>query len=208
MRWVVVTPTFVAGLGVVVAAALSAPTRNLTLSTKPFKGTPCATVGCVPNGKGTLATGPKPKRIVIPARIPTPGAAQGQNAARSGQNVLVQYQTVGQDGSGDFIGRLVLASPAGRPLGSWVLRFGYPGEIRWVWGRPPLPPGQHSVTITSVQYSQSRWSGSGSHEVQIVFSVSGQQGPPAICTVNGSACHFTSFGGHSYSGPDYGGYGG
>lgn len=192
MRWVVVTPTFVAGLGVVVAAALSAPTRNLMLSTKPFKGTPCATVGCVPNGKGTLATGPKPKRIVIPARIPVHGTAQGRAVTGAGRNVLVQYRTLGQDRNGNFTGELILASRTSQPLGTWVLHFSYPGDIAAVWGRPPLPPGQHSVTVSSADYSTSgSWGNwSGGREVQIVFSVSGQPAAPSTCTVDGQTCHY------------------
>jgi len=203
MRWVVVTPTFAAGLGVVVAAALAAPTRSVVLSTRPFEGKPCATAGCAPNGKGTLATRPGTKRIVIPARIPAPGTAQGQHATGAGLDVLVQYRTTSQYQNGDFTGLLILASATGQPLPSWVLHFSYPGQIMAVWGRPPLPPGQHSVTISSEQDPSGSW---GGRQVWIAFTVSGQAGPPATCTVNGSACHFTSFGGHSSSG--YGGPGG
>jgi hypothetical protein len=193
MRWVVVTPTFVAGLGIVVAAALAAPTRSVTLSTAPFEGSRCATAGCVPSGKGTLATGPKPKRIVIPARIPVPGTAQGQPVTGAGRNVLVQYRTLGQDQNGDFTGELILASRTSQPLGHWVLRFSYPGDIVAVWHRPPLPPGQHSVTVSSADYSSGSWgSWSDGHEVQIVFWVSGQPAAPSTCTVDGQTCRYAT----------------
>lgn len=233
MRWVVLTPTFAAGLVVVVAAAMAAPTHTVQLTTRPFRGQPCATPGCV-SGKGTTASRPGSKRLVNPARVPATHMAGGQLPAVSGagHNVLVQYRTLGQGRNGDFTGQLILASRTAQPLSNWVLQFSYPGQIRMVWGRPPLPAGQHSVTVTSGQYPSGGWAGwSGGRVVQIVFSVSGQAGPPAGCTIDGQPCHVSSsqagqgpggggygsgsgygdgssYGGGSYGGGGYGGYGG
>ena len=203
MRWVVLTPTFAAGLGIVVAAAMAAPTHSVVLSTRPYSG-PCAVQGCrATGGPGTLASGPGSKRLVNPARVPASHAAPGQHAVASaaGHGVLVQYRTVGQNRDGSFVGQLILASRTAKPLRNWVLQFSYPGQVR-VWGGPPQPPGQHSVTVTAGQYPYGGgWAGwSGGRIVQIVFSVSGQAGPPASCTVNGQPCHYTSFGGHAPGG--------
>ena len=203
MRWVVLTPTFAAGLGVVVAAAMAAPTHTVQLTTMP-KSQPCATPGCV-SGKGTLAARPRPKRLVAPARVPTPSTAHGATPSAAGQHVLVQYQTVRQDRSGSFVGQLILASGNGQPLRGWVLQFSYPGQIR-VWGGRSESAGQHSVTLTAGQYSYGGgWAGwSGGRIVQVVFTVSGQAGPPASCTIDGQPCRYSSQPG---PGPGDGGYG-
>lgn len=231
MRWVVLTPTFAAGLVVVVAAAMSAPTHTVDLLTKPFRGQPCATPGCV-SGKGSPASRPGSKRLVIPARVPASHMAGGQLPAvgGAGHNVLVQYRTLGQGRNGDFNGQLILASRTAQPLSNWVLQFSYPGQIR-VWAGQSQQSGQHSVTVTSGQYGGG-WAGwSGGRIVQIVFSVSGQAGPPATCTVDGQPCNYRKtlpgqgaggggygggygsgggYGGGSYGGGSYGagGYGG
>ncbi len=187
MRWLVLTPTFVAGLVVVVAAAMAAPTRSVHFLPQPFSG-PCALQGCrSARGTGVL-TRPKPKRLVNPVRVPASHAPAGG----AGQDVLVQYRTVGQYHSGGFFGQIILASGNSQPLQNWVLRFSYPGQIK-VWGGPPQAPGQHTVTITAGQFpSAGGWAGwSGGRVVQIVFSASGPPGPPASCTVNGKVCRYT-----------------
>ena len=220
MRWVALTPTFAAGLGIVVAAAMAAPARTVVLSMGPH-ARPCAIPGCRGRaGAGKVASKPGgTKRLVIPARVPTPGTSRSAGVSGAGRDVLVQYRTVGQDHSGNFVGQLILASRTGRPLHNWVLQFSYPGQIR-IWGGPPQPAGQHTVTVTAGQYPYGGgWAGwSGGRIVQIVFSVPGQAGPPASCTVNGQPCRYTSslpsqdqpqggYGG-GYSGGYSGGYGG
>src|SRR5436189_3124642 len=60
VRRVVVTPTFAAGLGVVIAAGLAYPTTKTVISyggTPPAGGEPCLVEGCAsPGGSGDLAT--------------------------------------------------------------------------------------------------------------------------------------------------------
>jgi hypothetical protein len=201
MRWVVVTPTFAAGLGVVIAAAMAAPARSVLLSPRPDLGQPCPVKGCGSvNGKGMLATRPG-TRLLIPTHGPNGGSrsltGKGQPTVPAGaggslaaREVMVQYQTLRQDWGGEFIGEITLASRAGQPLGTWSLRFTYPsGQIEAVWGGMPLSHGPHSVTVSAGQYEGGAPAG---HPIQIMFSVSGQAGPPASCTIDGQPCHYAS----------------
>jgi hypothetical protein len=202
MRWVVVTPTFAAGLGVVVAAAMAAPTRSVLLSPRPDLGQPCPVKGCGSvNGKGMLATRPG-TQLLAPKLVPNGGsralAGKGQPTAPSGagsgslaaREVMVHYQTLRQDWGGDFIGEITLASRTGQPLGAWTLQFSYPsGRIAAVWGGAPLSHGPHTVTVSAGQYAGGSPEG---HQIQIMFSVSGQAGPPASCTIDGRACQYAS----------------
>lgn len=188
-----VTPTFAAGLGVVIAAAIGMPTPTVEISTQPG-GIPCRNPAC---GPGTaLATGPKAQRLTNPRHKHDPvqsGGSVSVSGSGSGSGILVEYQPTRQDRNGNLIAQLVLIGRSGRALPSWTLRFGYPaGQIRSVWGGfgfQQLPPGTHTATVSSRHYN-SAWS--GSRQADVLFDVSGATGRPPICTVNGQSCVFTS----------------
>jgi len=183
------TPTFAAGLGVVIAAAMSAnvPSNVLTFG-KQFKGQPCATPGCVPDNGG-LASAKPGQRLVKPSHSPSATSTR-HGDAQSGtlQTVAVRYQTLQQDGHGDFSGQIVIDSRPGHPLRNWTFQFTYPdAQIMEVWAGSPVPHDAHSATVTA--QGGSGWAGAS--QVQITFSVSGPAGPPAGCTFDGHACRYT-----------------
>jgi hypothetical protein len=223
MRWVVVTPTFAVGLGIVVAAAMAAPTGSVVLSMKPYVGKVCPAGDCGGTGNGTLASRPGTRRLVVPARVPTPapGTGHGRSVSATGGagRMLVQYRT-SQAVSGRSAGLLTIASRTGQPLGSWTLTVSFPAsdQIQQVWAGTSLPHGPHSATVTSGQLTQAGngWGGwQGGHAGQIVFVVSGPSAAPASCTINGQSCQLTVVqggqgygGGGSGGGGNYGGEGG
>src|SRR5499427_8472742 len=133
VRRVVVTPTFAAGLGVVIAAAMSYPMTRTVISyggTPPAGGSPCRLDGCVGgvNGSGSLATA----RPGTPLRSPSPAtthhgltapSASGAGTVAAGQP-LMQYQTLRQWESG-FIGQITISDSSGSIPANWQLRLRY-----------------------------------------------------------------------------------
>src|SRR6516162_897424 len=81
VRRVVVTPTFAAGLGVVIAAGMAYPMTKTVISyggAPPAGGGSCLTAGCVSEGNGDLATARPGERLETPpppATSPDPSAA-------------------------------------------------------------------------------------------------------------------------------------
>ncbi len=192
------TPTFAAGLGVVIAAAVGVPAPKVVLSTVPDLGQPCRLSGCGSGGNGTLATRPgtRPllnspqKRFGSSRAAAGPGGTAGSGVAgRSSGRVRVQYRTLGQDWGGGFTGEIILTSRSGKPLTGWTLTFSYPqGQIEEVWAGTLVPHGMHTATVSAAQYHPGWF---GSDQAAIMFSVSGRAAPPASCTINGHSCHFT-----------------
>ena len=84
VRRVVVTPTFAAGLGVVIAAGMAYPMTKTVISyggAPPAGGGSCLTVGCVGDGSGDLATASPGERLETPspaATSPDPSAAPAE----------------------------------------------------------------------------------------------------------------------------------
>lgn len=198
VRWVVVTPTFAVGLGVVIAAALASrvPGSVFRYNGPPDQGQPCAVKGCGSPGNGTLASA-RPGTLLLnpvlhhPAGSqsgasggPAPAAGPGTSAPSS-HDVIMQYRALHQEWNGNFIAEISFTSRTGQPLANWTLRVTYPGQITGVWAGQPLPHGTHSATVTSGQYP-----GSGG-QVQILFSVSGRPGPPGSCTFDSQRCHYS-----------------
>ncbi len=131
-----VTPTFAAGLGVLVAAGLAANMPRTVLHfSSPVPGIQCSAGVCAtaePNS-GTLASA-RPGVHISPAR-PGPGSA-GQHTAdrrgggagkRSGSagRVTVTYHLTHQ-WPGGFIDQISITGMDAR-RGSWSLALGYPG---------------------------------------------------------------------------------
>jgi len=189
-----VTPTFAAGLGVVIAAGMAYPMTKTVISyggTPPAGGTPCLTTGCVGDGSGALATAspgerlkPPPPAAALPDRPASP--APGEGGAVAPGAPIMQYQTLRQWQSG-FIGQITITDPGGQAQGNWQLRLSYDSaHIIGVWGGRWIASGDHEVVVTPDSGDGTSHDGSGS--VQVVLAVSGQAGPPTGCAFNGRAC--------------------
>jgi hypothetical protein len=195
VRRVVVTPTFAAGLGVVIAAAMAYPMTKTVISyggTPPAGGTPCRLDGCVggADGSGSLATA----RPGTPLRSPSPATTHGGLAAPSASGAgtvaagqpLMQYQTLRQWESG-FIGQITISDSSGSIPAHWQLRLSYDSaRIIGVWGGRWTPSGDHTVLVTPDTGDGGSRTGDG--HIQVVVVVSGQPGPPSGCSFNGQAC--------------------
>jgi len=201
VRRVVVTPTFAAGLGVVIAAAMAYPMTKTVISyggTPPAGGSPCRLDGCVggTDGSGSLATARPGAPLRSPAPTTDPGRAAppapGTGTVVTGQP-LMQYQTL-REWDGGFIGQITISDASGSIPASWQLRLAYDSaRIIGVWGGRWSPSGDHTVLVTPDSGDGSSRTGDG--HVQVVIVVSGHPGPPSSCSFNGQACRITQSGG-------------
>jgi len=200
MRRVVVTPTFAAGLGVVVAAVLAYPMRTVFSYVPPGAlgpdGALCSQQACkhqaAPTGKpapygGAVRTAPHSPRAK--ADPDSGAAAPGQRpggSPSSGQPRL-NYQITGQ-WDGGFSGLITITFPAGTAPSAWRLRFGYPsGHILSVTPNSYLEPDGHGAVVQSADYPGS--AAPGGRTFAIGVGVQGRPAPPARCSFNGQACH-------------------
>jgi hypothetical protein len=200
VRRVVVTPTFAAGLGVVIAAAMAYPMTKTVISyggRPPAGGAPCQLEGCVSgtDGSGSLATA----RPGAPLETHSPAATHPGRAAPSAPGAvaagqpLMQYQTLRQWDSG-FIEQVTISVPSGSVPANWQLRLAYSSaRIIGVWGGRWTPSGDHAVLVTPDTADGSSRTANG--RVQVVVAVSGHPGPPSGCTFNGQACRISQSGG-------------
>ena len=196
MRRVVVTPTFAAGLGVVVAAVLAYPMRTVFNYAAP-NGETCETAGCGIGSQtgGHTASGPG-------SRLPTPGpggsrrsnsgsTSHGNNAPAGGQAAAapqLSYQTASK-APGGFEGTIVMTFKAQYAHQRWRLRFSYPSaRILRVWAGKYLhiQHSRHSALVASLS---SRVRGLP-RLVRVSIEVAGRPGPPLQCSFNGHGCHF------------------
>jgi hypothetical protein len=214
-----VTPTFAAGLGVVVAAglALSMTTRTVLHFSGPDQGKRCAVPGCVPGthgGAGTLASA-KPG-ILMPSPLgpgrsaqPTPSFTGGQGSVGpAASHVVVAYQTT-QRFSWGFDGKIVISGLPASAANSWRLEFSYPGtRIVEVQGAQWQPTGDDSGVAepeTSAGSGSgpsgggaseprpgqgSAGSGGQSSDVVITIEASGTPSTPSGCTLDNAPCSF------------------
>jgi hypothetical protein len=203
VRRVVVTPTFAAGLGVVIAAGLAYPTTKTVISyggTPPAGGEPCLVEGCASPGSGDLATARPGQRLETPppaAKSPAPSAspAPGGGGTVAAGPPVMQYQTLRQWDTG-FFGQVTITGTGGSAQGNWQLRLSYDSaHIIGVWGGKWSASGDHAVVVTPD--SGDGTSHDGSSSVQVVLAVSGRAGPPSGCDFNGRACQTS---GHSQPG--------
>jgi len=205
VRRVVVTPTFAAGLGVVIAAGMAYPMTRTVISyggIPPAGGGSCQTPGCVGDG-GQLATAHPGQRLETPppAKSPDPSAAPapgGGGTVAAGPPPVMRYQTLRQWESG-FFGQVTITDSGGSAQANWQLHLSYDSaHIIGVWGGKWTASGDHSVVVTPD--SGDGTSHSGSSSVQVVLAVSGQAGPPSGCTFNGRTCQTGQTGDHSQLG--------
>jgi Cellulose binding domain len=205
VRRVVVTPTFAAGLGVVIAAGMAYPMTKTVISyggAPPAGGGSCLTAGCVGDGSGDLATASPGERLEPPAATnPDPSAApapSGGGTVAAGPPPVMQYQTLRQWQSG-FIGQVTITASGGSAQASWQLHLSYDSAyIIGVWGGKWTSSGDHAVVVTPD--SGDGTSHNGSSSVQVVLAVSGPAGPPSACTFNGRACQTAPSGDNSQPG--------
>jgi hypothetical protein len=203
VRRVVVTPTFAAGLGVVIAAGMAYPMTKTVISyggAPPAGGGSCLTQGCVGDG-GELATARPGQRLETPppaATSPDPSAAPGPSGGgtvAAGPPPVMRYQTLRQWESG-FFGQVTITATDGSAQASWQLQLSYgSAHIIGVWGGKWTPSGDHAVIVTPDTGDGTGRDGSGS--VQVVLAVSGRAGPPSSCDFNGRACQMSQTGDRS-----------
>src|SRR3984957_20134854 len=150
LRRLVMTPTFAAGLGVVVAAFLAANmSRTVLHFSAPIPGNQCTSGDChaqQPHG-GTLASArpgvhitpsvpsaPSPATGLQPGT--TPSAAGGSGAPQpsvgsqpgvGSQPVSITYQQV-EHWPGGFADQITISGLGGTRARTWSLAFGYPGS--------------------------------------------------------------------------------
>jgi hypothetical protein len=199
MRRAVVTPTFAAGLGVVVAAVLAYPMRTVFSYAAPGGGglgrggLQCGPQGCTqshppgkpaPQGGGVLGPAPAPAKS-HQAAPPATGAAA--DASGPGQPQL-SYRIDGH-WQGGFSGLITIRFPAGAVPATWKLRFGYPGgQIVSVLPKRHLQSSGHGAVVRSTDYAAGN-DGHSSTTFAISVGVRGKPASPAHCVFNGKTCH-------------------
>jgi Cellulose binding domain len=205
MRRVVVTPTFAAGLGVVVAAVLAYPMQTVFSYAAPGAlgqgGLRCGQDGCSrqpsatgqpePFGAAGGALNPSPSASAKPAgeQDGSPGPS-GQRTGTGGAAVVrprLSYKITSK-WQGGFWGQIIITFPGDVPA-NWHLRFGYPGGH--ILGMNPdshLAPNGHAAVVRSSDYAMT---GAGPDRRTFVIGVGVQGVPthPARCSFDGKACH-------------------
>jgi Cellulose binding domain len=192
LRRVAVTPTFAAGLGVVIAAVIAYPLTRTIISygrEPPAAGHPCLVAGCAttPPDSGGLATA-KPGLRLVPRKPKHHPAAAGPAAA--GQRPVMTYQTLHQ-WPGGFVGQVTITMTAGPVPASWRLRLAYRSAgIANVWGGAWTARGPHVVVVTPAGQSGPLGShpSPGAGDIQVYITVTGTPGPPSGCTLDGQPC--------------------
>jgi hypothetical protein len=201
VRRTVVTPTFAAGLGVVIAAVLAVafPLANVISFGKGPQagGSPCPVEGCLSTGGGGggVPASVKPgRKLVTPApaskthgRTPAPSGTQpgGGKGTPPPGGAAVQYQTAGQWQDG-FAEEIVISPTAGSSA-NWRLLLTYSSaHIVNVVGAGWVAQGDHSVLVYPGGTGEQPPTGGGSIRIYVV--VTGSPGPPSGCSFDGQAC--------------------
>jgi len=199
VRRVVVTPTFAAGLGVVVAAVLAYPMSRTVFkySGPDWGGQACPHTGCLNKRHqgGTPALAKPGKRIPTPPPSTQPPPASPTSAPSAtatsppptGQ-LAMSYQTVREWDDG-FQGQITVTFAGGQVPPNWGLWFSYPsGKIFGVEGGKWQPKSDHTAVVTA-QGGDSQ--PSAGNAIQIEFWVTGAASPPPACTFDRQACQFS-----------------
>jgi hypothetical protein len=203
MRRVVVTPTFAAGLGVVVAAVLAYPMQTVFSYVAPGAtgqgGLLCSQGGC--GHEAGAKAKPVPFGIGTGTLNPAAPGAGGQDSdgapATSGQGgsggttaALPQLSyKITSKWQGGFWGQIIITFPGAVPA-NWHLRFGYPGGR--ILGMNPdshLAPNGHAATVSAADYPAG--SGPGGRTFAVGVGVQGVPTRPARCSFDGRACHIS-----------------
>lgn len=196
LRRVAVTPTFAAGLGVVVAAVLAyqlgAP--SFRVSMPPWHGQRCATAGCAPaagggspavkGGQRLPVSAPKHRAVISAGRSVPSGT--GRRAAPD-EDAAVTYHTTAS-WPGGFRGMLTVAFARGYRPGTWLLRFSYPsGRIERVWGQVRVQrQGAHTAVVAQ---PGAGWALARGQQISVSFQVAGVPGRPGRCFFDRLPCH-------------------
>jgi hypothetical protein len=188
IRRVVVTPTFAAGLGIVVAAVLAYPMQTVFNYAAP--NARCHGERCGPPGGGEPAS--------VPGDHLTAPGSEGQRsggslASRNRQHRRptaapeLTYQTSSKV-SGGFEGTIMIAFRPRSVHDRWWLGFSYPSaRIVRVWAGRYIRHGPHGAIVASWD-----WRGPTAHRrmMHVSIKVAGHPGPPGGCFFDGRACHF------------------
>ena len=203
VRRVVVTPTFAAGLGVVVAAVLAYPVQTVFSYVAPGAlgqgSLRCGQDGCsrqsLPKGKpepfgaagGTLSPSAPPAAKPA-ARGDSSPAPSGQQAGTGGITVAQPHLSykITSKWQGGFWGQITITFPGDVPA-NWQLRFGYPGGR--ILGMNPdsrLAPNGHAAVVRASDYATA--SGPDGRTFAIGVGVQGVPTHPARCSFDGRPC--------------------
>ncbi len=220
MRRLVVTPTFAAGLGVVVAAFLAANmSRTVLHFSAPIPGNQCSAGDCHAQEphSGTLASARPGVRITpgAPSSAARPGAGLqpgGSESAAGGSGApqpsigapqpsigapppSIRYQQVEQ-WPGGFADQITISGPSvlsGTRTRAWRLAFGYPrARIAGVQGARWEPGRAGAGVARGVTWPGSGQAHSAAAPVRLMVIVEGQPAPPSGCAFDGEPCTFAS----------------
>ncbi len=195
LRRVVVTPTFAAGLGVVIAAFIAYPLTRTVISygpEPPVAGHRCPVTACATTapGSGGLATAKPVQRLPsAPPQFPHHRVTPVRPAVAGPQPVMT-YQTLHQ-WAGGFAGQVIITMPAGYLPASWRLRLSYRlAAIGNVWGGTWTARSPHVVIVSGIgdPGSPGTGYGGGGEEIRVYLAVTGPPGPPTGCALNGQPC--------------------
>ena len=203
MRRVVVTPTFAAGLGVVVAAVLAYPMQTVFRYVAPGAsgrgGLLCTEGGCghqsgpgkpSPLGLGGGALSPSSPGPAKPGHDGSPASRVPQAGGRGGGTAIAEPKLsykITSRWQGGFWGRITITFPGAVPA-SWSLRIGYPsGHILGMNPASHLAPNGHAVVVRSTDYPGGP--GPDGHTFALGVGVQGVPTHPARCSFNGRACY-------------------
>ena len=204
MRRVVVTPTFAAGLGVVVAAVLAYPMRTVFNYASPNDGATCQVAGCGIGSQpgGHTASGPTHRLSTHGAggtRSGSKGSAQGARHAPAGGGggggqpaaaaPQLSYQTASKAHWG-FNGTIVISFKPKLAHQHWRLQFSYPSARILKVSAGSNIHIQHSQHTALVASLNSPAHGTVPRLVRVSIQVAGRPGPPGQCSFNGHGCHF------------------
>jgi Cellulose binding domain len=206
VRRVMVTPTFAAGLGVVIAGVLALSTTRTVISfgNPQPGGHACAVVGCVtPTPSGGLATARPGRRLVAPRPAvkdrhtagTSAGTQSGPGGTPPGDAPVMTYQPLRpwQDG---FVAKITITGPGSSGASGWTLQLSYASaHIIGVWGARWQYQGAHSVLIQpggDGYFGDGGGGGGGGGDggsgIQVILAVSGAPGAPSGCVFNGHTC--------------------
>ena len=200
------TPTFAAGLGIVLAAVLVIvfPVANTVISfgdQPPDGGHACPIKHCAAmggGGAGTPASAKPGEKLVTPApaRARSHGTAQapagpapsgGSGTPPHGGRVKAHYQTLKQ-WQGAFLEEVTISPPAGHAPANWQLQLTYPAaHILGVWGGIWVREGGHAVLVEPGDPG-GQPGPPGKRWIQVFLAVTGSPAPPSGCSFDGKAC--------------------
>jgi hypothetical protein len=194
LRRIAVTPTFAAGLGVVIAAVIAYPLTRAVISyvpEPPAAGHRCPVVACATAApdSGGLATAKPGLRMPSPRPTPQRHLAMPAPPAAASPRPVMTYQTLRQ-WTGGFEAEVTIALPTGPPPASWRLRLSYRSAvIDRVWGGAWTARSPHVAIVTPlIQGQPGRPGVSPGADIRIYLEVTGVPRPPTGCELNGQHC--------------------